>query len=181
VLPPEIQLANFVGKQDGGKLGDERETLTWESIAWLRSVTALPIILKGILTAEDALLAIKHNIDGIIVSNHGGRQLDGAIPAIDALPEIVEAVSKKCEVYIDGGIRRGTDVLKALALGANAVLLGRPILWGLAVNGEKGASHVLELLSNELELAMALTGRPTIKSIDKSVIRLAGFDLEKLK
>jgi 4-hydroxymandelate oxidase len=146
---------------------------TWETLDWLRSVTSLPILLKGILTAEDALLAVERGIDGIVVSNHGGRQLDGAIASIEALPEVVEAVAGRCEVYVDGGIRRGTDVLKALALGARAVLLGRPILWGLAVNGQEGVHHVLELLRIELELAMALSGRPTLESIDRSLIRLS--------
>ena len=144
---------------------------TWETLAWLRSITTLPILLKGILTAEDALLALSHGIDGIIVSNHGGRHLDGAIASLEALPEVVEAVGDRCEVYVDGGIRRGTDVLKALALGARAVLVGRSVLWGLAVNGEEGVRHVLELLRTELELAMALSGRPTLASIDRSLIR----------
>ncbi len=146
---------------------------TWETLDWLRSVTSLPILLKGILTAEDALLAVERGIDGIVVSNHGGRQLDGAIASIEALPEVVEAVAGRFEVYVDGGIRRGTDVLKALALGARAVLLGRPILWGLAVNGQEGVRHALELLRVELELAMALSGRPTLESIDRSLIRLS--------
>ena len=145
---------------------------TWDKLAWLRSITSLPILLKGILTAEDALLAIEHGIDGIIVSNHGGRQLDGVLSGIEALPEVVEAVNGRCEIYMDGGIRRGTDVLKALALGARAVLVGRPILWGLAVNGEAGVFHILEILRGELELAMVLSGRPTIASIDRSLVKL---------
>jgi isopentenyl diphosphate isomerase/L-lactate dehydrogenase-like FMN-dependent dehydrogenase len=146
--------------------------LTWESISWLRSITSLPILLKGILTAEDALLAVEHGAAGIIVSNHGGRQLDSALASIEALPEIVEAVAGRCEVYVDGGIRRGTDILKALALGARAVLVGRPVLWGLAVSGAEGAYHVLELLRKELELAMALSGRPTLKSIDRTLLKI---------
>jgi 4-hydroxymandelate oxidase len=144
---------------------------TWETIDWLRSITPLPILLKGILTAEDALLAVERGVDGIVVSNHGGRQLDGAIASIEALPEVVGAVAGRCEVYVDGGIRRGTDVLKALALGARAVLLGRPVLWGLAVNGQEGVRHVLDLLRAELGLAMALSGRPTLESIDRSLIQ----------
>jgi isopentenyl diphosphate isomerase/L-lactate dehydrogenase-like FMN-dependent dehydrogenase len=147
--------------------------LTWESLTWVRSLTSLPLVLKGILTAEDAVLAVKHGVDGIIVSNHGGRQLDTSIASIDALPEVVEAVGGSCEVYLDGGVRRGTDILKALALGARAVLVGRPILWGLASNGEEGVGHVLELLRAELELAMALSGRPTIDSIDRSLVRMS--------
>lgn len=146
------------------------DTLTWESIAWLRSQTDLPILLKGILTAEDAELAIEHNVDGIVVSNHGGRQLDGAIASIDALPEVLEAVAGRCEVYLDGGIRRGTDVLKALALGATAVLVGRPILWGLAADGQRGVYNVLETLRSELELAMKLAGCPKIESITRALV-----------
>ncbi|QBD79118.1 alpha-hydroxy-acid oxidizing protein [Ktedonosporobacter rubrisoli] len=145
---------------------------TWETVDWLRATTKLPILLKGILTAEDALLAIEHKVAGIIVSNHGGRQLDGAIPSIEALPEVVEAVKGRCEVYVDGGIRRGTDILKALALGARAVLIGRPIIWGLAVDGQQGVLRVLEILRNELEMAMALAGRPNLASIDPSLLKL---------
>jgi 4-hydroxymandelate oxidase len=144
---------------------------TWETVDWLRSITRLPILLKGVLTSEDALLAVEHGVNGIMVSNHGGRQLDGAIASIEALPEVVESVGGRCEIYVDGGIRRGTDILKALALGARAVLLGRPVLWGLAVNGVAGVRHVLELLRSELRLAMMLSGRPTLESIDRSLIR----------
>ncbi len=184
-LPPGLHLANFAGKyadepslQPGesglaayvSSLFDT--SLTWEALEWLRSVTSLPVLVKGILTAEDAHLAIEHGAAGIVVSNHGGRQLDGVPPTIQALPEVVEAVGGRCEVYLDGGIRRGTDVLKALALGARAVLVGRPVLWGLAARGEDGVRHVLDLLRTELELAMALAGRPTLASIDRSVVRL---------
>ena len=169
IPPPPYQEANFVGVE---KEGQAWVTLTWESLAWLRSITSLPIVLKGILTGEDARLAVEHGMDGIVVTNHGGRQLDTAIPSIEALPEIVEAVAGRCEVYLDGGIRRGTDILKALALGARAVLIGRPILWGLAVNGADGVYAVLELLREELEVAMALSGRPTLASIDRSLVRM---------
>ena len=169
IPPPPYQEANFVGVE---KEGQAWVTLTWESLAWLRSITSLPIVLKGILTGEDARLAVEHGMDGIVVTNHGGRQLDTAIPSIEALPEIVEAVAGRCEVYLDGGIRRGTDILKALALGARAVLIGRPILWGLAVNGADGVYAVLELLRKELEVAMALSGRPTLASIDRSLVRM---------
>jgi isopentenyl diphosphate isomerase/L-lactate dehydrogenase-like FMN-dependent dehydrogenase len=164
--PPHWHKANFSD-------GDPTEldaAFTWESLLWLRSVTSLPIILKGILTAEDAMLAVKHRVDGIIVSNHGGRQLDSVSASIEALPEVIEAVDGHCEVYLDGGIRRGTDILKALALGARAVLIGRPILWGLAVNGTEGALQVLELLRIELERAMALAGHSTVLSIDRSLV-----------
>jgi len=169
IPPAPYREANFV---DVEKVGQTWVMLTWDSLAWLRSVTPLPIILKGILTEEDARLAVEHGVDGIVVTNHGGRQLDTEIPSIEALPEIVEAVAGRCEVYLDGGIRRGTDILKALALGARAVLIGRPVLWGLAVNGADGAYAVLELLRKELEMAMALSGRPTLASIDRSLVRM---------
>jgi len=168
-LPSRLFEGNFAGIDIPD---DTFVTLTWESIAWLRRVTSLPIVIKGILTAEDAQLAAEHGVDGIVVSNHGGRQLDTTLPAIEALPDVVEAVAGRCEVYMDGGIRRGTDVLKALALGARAVLLGRPVLWGLAANGAAGVRHVLEMLRDELELAMVLSGRPTLASIDRSLVRL---------
>jgi len=160
--------ANFTDDE----AAEEGVSLTWEALAWLRSLTTLPIILKGILTAEDAALAVQHGVNGIIVSNHGGRQLDGVSPSIEALPQVVEAVGGRCELYLDGGIRRGTDVLKALALGARAVLVGRPILWGLAVNGADGVYQVLELLRAELELAMALAGKARLSSIDRSLVRV---------
>lgn len=170
IPPAPYEAANFIGIDKG--VGHQLVPLTWESLSWLRSLTSLPILLKGILTAEDAKLAVEHGVAGIIVSNHGGRQLDTAMASIEALPEVVEAVDGSCEVYMDGGIRRGTDVLKALALGARAVLVGRPILWGLAVNGAEGVLHVLELLRTELEIDMALAGRPTITSIDRSLIKM---------
>ena len=169
IPPAPFQEANFVGIEKGGQAW---VPLTWASIEWLRSITSLPILLKGILTEEDARLAVEHGVEGIVVTNHGGRQLDTAIPGIEALPEIVEAVAGRCEIYFDGGIRRGTDILKALALGARAVLIGRPVLWGLAVNGADGVYSVLELLRKELELAMALSGRPTLASIDRSLLKM---------
>lgn len=168
-LPSRLFEGNFVGID---LPHDTFATTTWESIAWLRGVTSLPIVLKGILTAEDAELAAKHGVDGIIVSNHGGRQLDTTPPGIEALPEVVEAAAGRCEVYMDGGVRRGTDVLKALALGARAVLVGRPVLWGLAANGAAGVRHVLEMLREELKLAMVLSGRPTLTSIDRSLVSM---------
>ena len=167
-LPSHMHKANFTDEDPAGI----DASLTWKTLAWLRSLTSLPIVLKGILTAEDALLAVQYEIDGIIVSNHGGRQLDSVSSSIEALPEVVQAVDGNCEVYLDGGIRRGTDILKALALGARAVLVGRPILWGLAVNGAEGVCHVLEILRAELELAMALAGRPTLDSIDRSLVKM---------
>lgn len=184
-LPPEIQLANFSGpemrmmpREGSGsalptyvaKMMDL--TLTWKDAAWLRSISEMPMLVKGILTAEDARLAVEHGADGIVVSNHGGRQLDTAIATIEALPEVVEAVDGRAEVYVDGGVRRGTDVLKALALGARGVMIGRPVLWGLALDGAHGVRQVLEMLRHELEEAMLLAGRPTIASIDRSLVRL---------
>jgi 4-hydroxymandelate oxidase len=173
LLGQHVNMSNFSNENASASPSSRHLVDTWETVDWLRSMTTLPILLKGILTAEDARLAVERGIDGIVVSNHGGRQLDGAIASLDALPEVVEAVSGRCEVYVDGGIRRGTDVLKALALGARAVLLGRSILWGLAVNGQEGVRHVLELLRAELELAMALSGRPTLASIDRSLLKVA--------
>jgi 4-hydroxymandelate oxidase len=133
-------------------------SVTWRDLDWLRSVSPLPLVLKGVLRPDDASRAAQEGVAAVIVSNHGGRQLDGAMASLDALPAVVEAVADRCEVLLDGGIRRGTDVMTALALGARAVLVGRPILWGLAVAGEAGARHVLKLLRDELDLALALAG-----------------------
>lgn len=168
IPPPSLNRANFAGIEVNGHAW---VNVTWNDVDWLQSITSLPILVKGILTAEDALLALEHGVSGIIVSNHGGRQLDGAVSGIEALPEVVEAVAGRCEVYVDGGIRRGTDVLKALALGAQAVLVGRPILWGLAVDGASGVQHVLQILQAELERAMKLSGCPTISSITRSLVK----------
>lgn len=133
-------------------------SLTWRDLEWLRSLSSLPVLVKGVLTAEDAALAIEASVDGIVVSNHGGRQLDGVAASLDALPEVVEAVGDSAVVLMDGGVRRGTDVIKALALGAKAVLVGRPALWGLAVGGGDGVERVLGLLREEFEVALALCG-----------------------
>lgn len=136
-------------------------SLTWEGFAHIAASSPLPVLLKGVHTAEDARLAVEHGAAGVVVSNHGGRQLDGVPASLDMLEECVEAVAGRCEVLMDGGIRRGTDVLTALALGARAVLVGRPALWALAVGGEAGARHVLELLRAEVELGLTLLGAPT--------------------
>ncbi len=149
-------------------------SLSWDAVTWLRSITRLPVLLKGIITADDASLAVQAGVDGIIVSNHGGRQLDSAPATIDALPEVVDAVAGRTPVLMDGGVRRGTDVLKALGYGARAVLIGRPYLWALAADGEAGVRDVLGLLRAELALAMALCGRPSIESIDRSLVRGVG-------
>ena len=162
--------ANFVGVETEG--GGPWVTVTWDDVAWLRSITSLPILLKGILTAEDALLALEYGVSGIVVSNHGGRQLDSCVTGIEALPEVVAAVAGRCEVLVDGGIRRGTDILKALALGARAVLVGRPVLWGLAAEGAEGVQNVLEILRTELEVSMKLAGCPSLAAITPAHVKL---------
>jgi isopentenyl diphosphate isomerase/L-lactate dehydrogenase-like FMN-dependent dehydrogenase len=133
-------------------------TLTWRDLEDLAGMSALPLVIKGILSREDARLAVEHGAAGISVSNHGGRQLDGVPASLDALPEIVDEVAGEIPVLVDGGIRRGTDVAKALALGARAVMVGRPVIWALAARGEAGVLHVLELLRDEVRLALALLG-----------------------
>jgi len=136
-------------------------SITWKDLEQLCGEFDLPILVKGLITGEDAALAVEHGAAGVVVSNHGGRQLDNAPATIDALPEVVEAVAGRIPVLIDGGIRRGTDVAVALAIGAEAVLIGRPALWGLAVDGEAGAGRALEMLADELRLALALLGAPS--------------------
>jgi isopentenyl diphosphate isomerase/L-lactate dehydrogenase-like FMN-dependent dehydrogenase len=133
-------------------------SLTWHDLDRIAAEAGLPLLVKGVLTAEDARIACEHGAAGIVVSNHGGRQLDGVSATIDALPEVVEAVGGQLEVLVDGGVRRGTDVVKALALGAKAVLVGRPILWGLTCGGEQGVAHVLDLLRAEVLNALQLVG-----------------------
>jgi len=133
----------------------------------------LPVLVKGVLTAEDAELALEHGAAGVIVSNHGGRQLDGVAPSAEVLPEVADAISGRGLVLVDGGVRRGTDVLVALALGANAVMVGRPALWGLAADGERGALRVLQILRNELELALALAGCPSPGAVTGEHVRAA--------
>lgn len=145
-------------------------SLSWKDIAWLRRRTKLPIVLKGILRADDAERAVEEGVDGIVVSNHGGRQLDGVVPTIDALAPIAEVVAGRIALLVDGGVRRGTDVIKALARGADAVLLGRPILWGLAAGGSKGVGAVLEMLRRELDLAMALCGCTEVAAITDDLL-----------
>lgn len=145
--------------------------LTWKDLEWLQSICPLPLVIKGILRGDDAVHAVECGVKAIVVSNHGGRQLDGAIASLDALAEIAAAVDKRAEVLLDGGIRRGTDILKALALGAKAILIGRPILWGLAVKGKVGVSHIISLLQNELSLAMALSGCAQLQDIDASLVK----------
>jgi (S)-2-hydroxy-acid oxidase len=148
-------------------------TLNWEKdIAWLKEVCKpeMEVWVKGIATGEDALLAVHHGVDGVVVSNHGGRQLNGALATLDALPEVVEAVQGKIPVHVDGGVRHGTDVFKALALGADFVWVGRPVLWGLAYKGEEGVKLMLRILSDEFRLCMGLAGVVNVKEITKEYL-----------
>jgi isopentenyl diphosphate isomerase/L-lactate dehydrogenase-like FMN-dependent dehydrogenase len=145
-------------------------SVTWQDLAFLRECTKLPIVLKGIQSAQDAELAVEHGIEGLIVSNHGGRQVDGAIGALQALPGVVDAVGDRCEVLFDSGIRCGADALKALALGARAVCLGRPYVWGLALGGEQGVIDVLRAFLAELDLNMALSGHASIDEVGRHTL-----------
>jgi 4-hydroxymandelate oxidase len=144
--------------------------LTWKDLEWLRSIAGLPVLVKGVVRADDARRAVEHGADGVIVSNHGGRQLDTALASIEALPDVAAEIGGELPILVDGGVRRGTDVIKALALGASAVLLGRPVLWGLAAAGEQGVTKVLTLLRREFDLAMALCGCPTVSDITHDLI-----------
>jgi len=146
-------------------------TMDWDWLAWLRSVCPIPLVAKGILRADDAARAVDAGCDGIWVSNHGGRQLDTSIASADALPEIVDAVGQRALIVVDGGVRRGIDALKALALGADLVALGRPVLWGLAIDGAVGVQRVLEILRDELSLAMALAGCRSIGEVTADLVR----------
>ena len=147
-------------------------SLSWDFFGWLRKQTKLPILIKGVLRPDDAKRAVAMGLDGVIVSNHGGRRLDGMPATIEMLPQIVEAVGKQTEVYMDSGIRRGTDVLKALALGARAVFIGRPYAWGLGAGGEAGVRKVLELLRDELSNAMLTSGCARVSEVDATVLKL---------
>jgi 4-hydroxymandelate oxidase len=144
--------------------------LSWADVEQLARESPLPVIVKGVLTAEAARLAADHGASAVVVSNHGGRQLDTVLSGADALPEVAEAVGDRLDVLVDGGIRRGGDVLKALALGARAVMVGRPVLWGLAVQGGAGARRVLEILLSELDVALALAGAPKAAELDASFL-----------
>ena len=144
--------------------------LTWKDVEWLRSFAKIPLLVKGVLNPDDADRAVEAGVAGIMVSNHGGRNLDTVPATIDALPQVADRVAGRVPVLVDGGIRRGTDVLKALALGANAVLIGRPYIYGLGAEGESGVTKVVNILQREFQMAMVLTGRTNIGSIDRSVI-----------
>lgn len=145
-------------------------TMTWGDLEWLRSICPIPLLVKGVLRADDAVRAADAGCDGIWVSNHGGRQLDTAIAGADALPEIAAAVGDRALLVVDGGVRRGVDVLKALALGADLVAVGRPVLWGLATDGSDGVRHVLEILRDELELAIALAGCQSVAEVTPDLV-----------
>lgn len=182
MLPPEIDAVNLRNMppqpSHQARPGESpifgsslmAQAARWEDITWLQSITRLPVVLKGILSPQDALLAAEHGVAGIIVSNHGGRTLDSLPATIDALPAIARALEGRLPLLLDGGIRRGTDVLKALALGASAVLIGRPYVHALAAAGAPGVAHVLHILRAELEVAMALTGCRDLAAINSSVI-----------
>jgi isopentenyl diphosphate isomerase/L-lactate dehydrogenase-like FMN-dependent dehydrogenase len=178
-FPQDVRMENVfqagAGLYPGAELFDPDSlffdaSLSWRDLEWLRGLSDLPLVIKGVMTAEDALLSVEHGASGVVVSNHGGRQLDGVAGSLDVLPEVVDAVGGRADVLLDGGVRRGTDVVKALALGARAVLIGRPYLWGLAIDGERGVRWVLEKLRAELELAMGLTGTPSVDAIGRSMI-----------
>ncbi len=178
ILDSERILKNFVGIElpdlpNRDNFGDMFESaLNWSDLEWLRSLSSMPVVIKGIQTAEDARLCTEYGVEGLVVSNHGGHALEGASGTIQMLPEVVEAVGDRAEVFIDGGVRRGTDVLKCLALGAKAVFIGRPIFWGLSVGGEDGMRRVLEILRNELDIAMGLCGLTDVKKADPSLVAL---------
>ena len=166
VMAPDPKGSAFAAS--AGRLLDP--SLTWDAVRWLRGRTKLPVLVKGVIAAADVEPAIDAGVAGIVVSNHGGRQLDGCEPTLAALPRVVEAARGRVEIYVDGGVRRGTDVLKALALGARAALIGRPIVWGLAAAGQEGVACALEMLRSELAMAMALCGCPTIGSIRRDLV-----------
>ena len=178
-LGPKVTFRNFEGTAVDNRnavtitqfiAGQYDLAISWKDLAWFKSVWGGPVAVKGILSGEDARIAVDHGADAIIVSNHGGRQLDGAISAIRALPGVVDAVQGRAEVILDGGVRRGADVVKALALGARACMIGRAWLYGLACDGEDGVARSLEILRNEVDVCMALLGRTTIPELDRSIL-----------
>ncbi|KAJ7515315.1 hypothetical protein O6H91_22G010400 [Diphasiastrum complanatum] len=191
VLPPHLTLKNFEGL-DLGKMEKTNDSglasyissqidrsLSWKDIRWLQTITKLPILVKGVLTAEDAKLCVEVGAAGVIVSNHGARQLDFVPATISALEEVVTAIQGRIPVFMDGGVRRGTDVLKALALGAAGIFVGRPVVYGLATDGEAGVRNVLQLLRDEFELAMSLAGCTKLSEISRSHIQI-GNEKSKL-
>jgi 4-hydroxymandelate oxidase len=184
-LPPGLSAVNLVPSNECGEVLSHRgaglgqafgwmldASLSWPDLDWLCSLTRMPVLVKGVCRGDDARLAIQHGARGIVVSNHGGRQLDTAPATIEVLPEVADAVAGDVPILLDGGVRRGTDIVKALALGACAVQVGRPILWGLAVGGQEGVELALNLLRRELDLAMALTGCTDVKAVAKDFLRV---------
>ncbi|MBL8239444.1 MAG: alpha-hydroxy-acid oxidizing protein [Bryobacterales bacterium] len=170
-VPKDAETRKPVNPARAAMWGPHTPSMTWDYINWLKGAANIPVIVKGVLHPEDAALAVKHGADAVVVSNHGGRQLDGAMGALDALPDVMEAVGGKVPVLMDGGIRRGGDVLKAMALGARAVLVGRAPLWGLGAFGQPGVERVLQLLTDETRLAMALAGKRRVAEIDRTIAR----------
>jgi len=183
-LPQGLSVENLVGAGQGTVAGQESgsglatyvssfidPSISWRDVEWLRSITKLPVIIKGIVRADDARRAVEAGASGIVVSNHGGRQLDALPATIDALPYVALAAAGRAEVYVDGGIRRGLDVVKAIALGARAVLIGRPVLWGLAADGEHGVARILEMLQREIDNTMGLCGCPRVDNITADLLR----------
>ena len=175
-LPAGMCCENLREPINGNGRGKARQIvfspeLSWKNVEWLRKVTELSIVLKGIVHPEDAKLAIQHGADAVLISNHGGRQLDTVPATIDLLPAIVDAVGGKIPLLLDGGIRRGTDVVKALALGANAVAIGRPALWGLALAGEAGVTQVLETLRSELDRSLTLCGCSSVRDLTPDLLQ----------
>ena len=173
-LPEGVRMENLVEPEALATPGwadpVENASLSWDDLGWLRAASSLPLLLKGIVRADDAVHAAELGVAGIWVSNHGGRQLDGAIASLDALPEIAAAVGDQCAIVLDGGVRRGVDALMALALGADLVAVGRPVPWGLAVAGAEGVRAVLEMLRDELSLAMALAGCRTLADLTPDLV-----------
>jgi 4-hydroxymandelate oxidase len=181
--PIGFNRGNYIGEEAGFGLTkdtldslyfqtDPNIPLTWSELSWMRSITNLPIVLKGIRTAEDAYQAVEHGVDGIWVSNHGARQLDGTLSTIEMLPEIVEVVKDRAEIYLDSGIRRGSDVIKALSLGARAVLVGRPLFWGLCWDGADGVRLMLEILRHEVDLTLGHCGHTSVHTLNPKVVNV---------
>jgi 4-hydroxymandelate oxidase len=180
-LPPGMCCENMRLLPGDGEAGPARPfvfspELSWQHIDWLRNVTALKLALKGVAHPDDARLAAEHGIDALVVSNHGGRQLDTMPAAIELLPAVVDAVDGRMPLLLDGGVRRGTDIVKAVALGASAVAIGRPVLWGLAVAGETGVAHALEMLRSELHRALSLCGCGSLQDVTRDLVRVRRID-----
>jgi 4-hydroxymandelate oxidase len=184
-LPEHLCAINLAGQglSDIGKAGNHSalashiaslydNALSWQSLEWIISISKLPVLVKGIVRGDDAKLALEHGAKGVIVSNHGGRQIDTEVSPIEVLPEVAEAMDGRGELLMDGGIRRGTDVVKALALGAKAVLVGRPVIWALATGGSESVVQCLTMLKQELDLTMALAGCATLQEITPDLLKL---------